>query len=104
MGGSRGRLRSEVSPSRMLINDLETSPLIQIDGSSGCGLLIHLPPTKRKRINKKGKMSVNVFQGRHTLCGDKTTWGCSKYEDDESLGKSFLFVIQNQRECASLNM
>ena len=55
MGGSIGRLRSEVSPSRRLINDLGTSSLTENDCSSRCGLSIYLTPTKRKRINKKGK-------------------------------------------------
>ena len=100
MGRSRGKLQSEVSPSRILINDLGTSPLIQNDGSSRCGLLIHLTPTKRKRINKKGKTSVIAFQGRCTLCGTKTTWCCSKCEYDESLGKSiFICHPKSKRMC-----
>ena len=41
-----GRLRSDISSSRKLMNDLATSPLIQNDGSSRCGLSIHLTPTK----------------------------------------------------------
>ena len=89
MGGSRGRLRSEVSPSRRLINDMGTSPLVQNDCSSRCGLLIHLTLTERKRINKKRKISLNVFQGRCTLCSTKITWCHSKCEDDESLGICF---------------
>ena len=100
MGRSRGKLQSEVSPSRILINDLGTSPLIQNDGSSRCGLLIHLTPTKRKRKEKKGKISENSFQGRCSLCGCKTTWCCSKCEDDESLGKSiFICHPKSKRMC-----
>ena len=99
-GGSRERLRSNNSPRRKLMNDLGTSPLIQNDGSSRCGLSIHLTPTKRKRIDKKGKISENSFQGRCSLCGSKTTWCCSKCEDDESLGKSiFICHTKSKRMC-----
>ena len=99
-GGSRERLRSNNSPRRKLMNDLGTSPLIQNDGSSRCGLSIHLTPTKRKRKDKKGKISENSFQGRCSLCGSKTTWCCSKCEDDESLGKSiFICHPKSKRMC-----
>ena len=97
IGGSRGRLRSNISPSRKLMNDLGTSPLIQNDGSSRCGLSIHLTPTKQKRKDKKGKISVNSFQGRCFLCGCKITCCCSKCEDDESLGKSIFICHQKSK-------
>ena len=57
-------MRSNISPSKKLMNDLGTSLLIQNDGLSRCGLSIHLTPTKRKRKDKQGKISVNSFQGR----------------------------------------
>ena len=56
---SGGRSRSEDNPSRRLINNLSTSPLIQNDGLGRYGVSIHLTPTKRKRQDKKGKVSAN---------------------------------------------
>ena len=92
-----GRSRWKVTPCGRLINDLGTS--IQNDGTGKYEFTIHLTPTKQKRHDNSGK-SANALQGRYFLCRFKTTWCCSKYEDDVCLEKLIFNVIQSQRECA----
>ena len=99
-----GRSRSEVIPSRMLINDLGTSPLIQNDVSGRCGLSIYLTPTKRKIHDNRGNYSANILQRRCSLCRFKTAWCCNKCKDDVCLRNSIFCVIQNQRKSALQHM
>ena len=85
---SRRSSRRVGNPRRKIINDLNSSPLINNDGSGRCGLSIYLTPTKRKIIDVSGKVSSNTLQGRCNICSKKTTWCCSKCEDDDDLEKS----------------
>ena len=80
---SRRSSRTVGNPRRM-----NSSPLIKNDGSGRCGLSIYLTPTKRKIIDVSGKVSSNALQGRCNICSKKTTWCCSKCEDDDDLEKS----------------
>ena len=87
---SRRSSRRVGNPRRKIINDLNSSPLINNDGSGRCGLSIYLTPTKRKIINVSGKVSYNALQRRCNICFKKTTLCCSKCEDDDDLEKSIF--------------
>ena len=90
---------------RKLNIDLELSPLIKNDGSGRCGLSMHLTPTKRKRINNKGKLSTNVLQGRCKIYSHKTTMCCSKCEDDDNIEKTvFLCSPKSNRMCFAIHV
>ena len=63
-----------------------------------CQFIWH--PLNGRGLIKRVIISDNAFQGRCTLCGTKTTWCCSKCEDDKSLRKSiFICHLKSKRMC-----
>ena len=67
---------------------MDLSLLIKNNRSGRCGSSIYLTPTKRKRIECIGKVLSDALQARCNICSKKTTWCCSKCEDDDNLEKS----------------
>ena len=62
--GIRGRLRTRHTHDRFD----EASPVIAADGTLGCGVSVHLTPTKRKRKNNAGHETSYLLQGQCMIC------------------------------------
>ena len=70
-------------------NPLEVmgSPLMAKDGTSRCGLSVHVTPTKRKRKRKDGSETIQLLQGSCRVCKIKTTHVCSACNDEADIKK-----------------
>ena len=77
IGGQRRRVATPPAGA------VDNAAIDQRTGAPRSGTDVHLTPTKRKRKNQMGQPTRNSFQGRCSICQQKTIYQCSKCKDEQ---------------------